>query len=73
MHLNMCGYSLMYALRYGVAGTSDIGPGDYKPPPAACDPQVDSRKPTCANFKFGEGYKRGGAHKKFDLSEPSPG
>lgn len=54
-------------------GTSDIGPGDYKPPPAACDPQVDSRKPTCATIKFGEGYKRGGANKKFDLSEPSPG
>lgn len=54
-------------------GTSDIGPGDYKPPPAACDPQVDSRKPTCATIKFGEGYKRGGAVKKFDLSEPSPG
>lgn len=35
--------------------------------------QVDSRKPTCGTIKFGEGYKRGGNAKKFDLSEPSPG
>jgi len=54
-------------------GTTDIGPGEYKPPPAACEPQVDSRKPTCGTIKFGEGYKRGATAKKFDLSEPSPG
>eukprot|EP01038_Epipyxis_sp_PR26KG_P012100 gene12100-16192_t len=54
-------------------GLSDVGPGEYKPPPAACDTQVDSRKPTCANIKFGEGYKKGSKHNKFDFSEPTPG
>lgn len=54
-------------------GTTDIGPGEYKPAAAACDPQVDSRKPTCPTIRFGEGYKKGGLSKKIDLSEPLPG
>jgi hypothetical protein len=53
-------------------GLSEIGPADYKPPPAACEPQCDSRKRTCATIKFGVGYKS--SHKKqHDFSEPSPG
>jgi hypothetical protein len=54
-------------------GTTDIGPGEYRAAPAACDPQVDSRKPTCALMKFGEGYRKGGHRDRVDLSEPSPG
>lgn len=54
-------------------GQTDIGPAEYQPPPAACEPQVDSRKPTCATIKFGEGYRSGGHKSKFDFSEPSPG
>lgn len=55
-------------------GTTDIGPADYKPPPAACEPQIDSRKSTCATIKFGEGYRPGGNDKdKYNLNEPSPG
>lgn len=54
-------------------GTTEIGPGQYQPPPAACENQVDSRKPTCGKIKFGEGYRSGQNHKKFDFSEPSPG
>lgn len=54
-------------------GTTDIGPGEYGPPRAACDPQVDSRKPTCPTIKFGEGYRKGENKEKFDFSEPSPG
>ena len=55
-------------------GTTEIGPGQYQPPPAACEMQVDSRKPTCGKIKFGEGY-RSGSNKlpNFDFSEPSPG
>eukprot|EP00600_Ochromonadales_sp_CCMP1393_P006100 CAMPEP_0174973782 /NCGR_PEP_ID=MMETSP0004_2-20121128/11438_1 /TAXON_ID=420556 /ORGANISM="Ochromonas sp., Strain CCMP1393" /LENGTH=247 /DNA_ID=CAMNT_0016224279 /DNA_START=119 /DNA_END=862 /DNA_ORIENTATION=+ len=56
-----------------IDGASDVGPGEYNPPPAACDNQVDSRKRTCATLKFGEGYKTGGSSSKFDFSEPSPG
>jgi hypothetical protein len=56
-----------------VPGASDVGPGEYNPPPAACDPQVDSRKSTCATIKFGEGYKAGSNSNKFDFSEPTPG
>lgn len=54
-------------------GTTDIGPGQYEPPPAACENQVDSRKPTCGTIKFGTGYKKGGGIVKPNLSEPSPG
>lgn len=54
-------------------GTTDIGPGEYKPPSAACEVQSDSRKPTCATIKFGEGYRPGQASKKFDFAEPAPG
>jgi hypothetical protein len=55
-------------------GATDIGPAEYKPPPAACEMQIDSRKPTCATIKFGEGYKSGGKDRdKHDLSEPAPG
>lgn len=54
-------------------GTSDVGPGEYGPFKAACEPQVDSRKPTPASIKFGTGYRKGGGLVKQDLSEPSPG
>jgi len=54
-------------------GTSDIGPGQYKPPPAACDKQVDSTKATCASIRFGEGYRSGTTSERFDFSEPTPG
>jgi hypothetical protein len=56
-------------------GTTDIGPAEYKPPPAACDVQVDSRKATCPTIKFGEGYRPSGKNKteKPDLAEPKPG
>jgi hypothetical protein len=54
-------------------GISDVGPGEYKPPPAACENQVDSRKPTCGTIKFGEGFKKGAKTGKFDFSEPTPG
>lgn len=54
-------------------GTSDIGPGEYRPPPAACENQLDSRKNTCPKVKFGEGY-RAGSHKAApNLSDPAPG
>jgi hypothetical protein len=56
------------------AGSTDIGPAEYNPPPAACAIQVDSRKTSCPLVKFGEGYKSSGsgADKK-DMSEPAPG
>ena len=55
-------------------GISEIGPAEYKPAPAACEIQVDSRKPTCATIKFGDGYRSGGNDRdKHDLSEPAPG
>eukprot|EP00595_Chromulina_sp_UTEXLB2642_P002218 CAMPEP_0196762204 /NCGR_PEP_ID=MMETSP1095-20130614/1598_1 /TAXON_ID=96789 ORGANISM="Chromulina nebulosa, Strain UTEXLB2642" /NCGR_SAMPLE_ID=MMETSP1095 /ASSEMBLY_ACC=CAM_ASM_000446 /LENGTH=252 /DNA_ID=CAMNT_0042112695 /DNA_START=106 /DNA_END=867 /DNA_ORIENTATION=+ len=54
-------------------GTTDIGPAEYNPPPAACEHQVDSRKSTSGTVKFGLGYKKGGNITKPDLSEPSPG
>lgn len=54
-------------------GLSDVGPGEYAPPPAACEKQVDSRKPTCGKIKFGEGYRSGKRTDTFDFSEPSPG
>lgn len=55
-------------------GTTDIGPAEYKPPAAACEPQVDSRRKTCATIKFGEGYATtNGERRKFDFSDPSPG
>lgn len=55
-------------------GATDIGPGEYRPPPAACENQVDSRKPTCGKIKFGEGYKSGGNDRdKHNLREPAPG
>lgn len=54
-------------------GTSDVGPGEYGPFRAACEPQVDSRKVTCGSIKFGTGYRKGGGLVKQDLSEPSPG
>lgn len=56
-----------------VPGASDVGPGEYNPPPAACDPQIMSNRPTCATIKFGEGYRAGSNSTKFDFSEPSPG
>ena len=64
------------APRPGLAfkGASDVGPGEYKQGPAACEPQVDSRRPTCATIKFGTGYRKSGAGLvKEDLAEPSPG
>lgn len=54
-------------------GTSDVGPGQYGPFAAACEPQVESRKVTCSSIKFGTGYKKGGHLVKIDMSEPSPG
>lgn len=56
-----------------VPGASDVGPGEYNPPPAACEPQITSNRPTCATIKFGEGYKPGQSGNRFDFSEPSPG
>jgi len=50
-----------------------ITTGQYKPPPAACDKQVDSTKATCASVKFGEGYRSGTTSERFDFSEPTPG
>lgn len=49
------------------------GPGQYKPAPAACEPQVQSTKQTCGSIVFGTGYKRGKVTVPFDFSEPSPG
>lgn len=54
-------------------GATDIGPAEYRPAPAACDPQVDSRKPTCPTIKFGEGYHTVGTVNKFNFADPSPG
>ena len=54
-------------------GQTDIGPAEYEPAPAACEPQIDSRKRTCATIKFGIGYKSGSHKEKPDFSEPSPG
>lgn len=56
-------------------GTTDIGPAEYQPAPAACEDQVDSRKPTCPTIKFGEGYRpsgKGHGHRP-TLAEPAPG
>jgi hypothetical protein len=52
------------------------GPGQYKPSPSACEPQVLSTKVTCGSIKFGEGYKRGAKALTYDRTtypEPSPG
>lgn len=55
-------------------GTTDIGPGEYKPSPAACEFQVDSRKTSCPTTKFGTGFQKNRKlNAKVDLSEPSPG
>lgn len=58
-------------------GTTEIGPGEYGAPPAACENQVDSRKPTCSSIRFGTGYQKkkggGGLPEKLDLAEPAPG
>lgn len=56
-----------------VTGGAETGPGEYKPGPAACEPQVVSNRPTCATIKFGTGYKKSKGIKKRDLSEPAPG
>lgn len=53
-------------------GATEIGPADYNPPPAACEPQVESKKKTCPTIKFGAGFKKS-IIKKPDLHEPSPG
>ena len=55
-------------------GATAVGPGDYKPGPAACEPQVYSKRKTCATIQFGTGYRKSGTGiKKRDLSEPAPG
>lgn len=55
-------------------GTTEIGPGEYGAPPAACENQVDSRKPTMSAIRFGTGYvKNKGNNEKVDMKEPSPG
>jgi Sperm-tail PG-rich repeat len=56
-----------------ITGGSTVGPGEYLPGPAACEPQVDSRRRTAGCIKFGTGYKKGSNQEKPDLSEPSPG
>ena len=56
-----------------VKGASDVGPGDYKPGAAACEPQHLSQRKSCATVKFGTGYRRGKGIVKQDLSDPSPG
>jgi len=54
--------------------TTDVGPGDYGRPPAACDEQKESTKQTCVRTKFGTGYKKLKENmQKVDLSEPHPG
>lgn len=56
------------------AGTSDIGPGEYGVPSAACEQQIDSRKATKSAIRFGTGYtKNRNGIEKVDMSEPSPG
>lgn len=55
-------------------GGTEIGPGEYGAPKAACELQVDSRKPTCPNVKFGTGFSKNKQRPmKLDISEPSPG
>ena len=54
-------------------GTSEVGPGEYGCGVAACEPQVESTKPSCATVKIGTGWKKGAAQKKYDFSEPKPG
>jgi hypothetical protein len=54
-------------------GASAVGPGDYKPGAAACEPQTLSSRRSCAMVKFGTGYRRGTGLEKQDLTEPSPG
>ena len=54
-------------------GTTEVGPGEYGAPRAACEPQIDSRKKTCGTLKIGTGYKKGAKTLKADFSEPTPG
>lgn len=56
-------------------GTTEIGPGEYGVPSAACEAQVDSRKKTQSAIKFGTGYvkNKGGNNTKIDMREPAPG
>ena len=55
-------------------GGTEIGPGEYGVPKAACEVQVDSRKTSCANVKFGTGFSKNKMKPmKLDISEPSPG
>lgn len=54
-------------------GIIDVGPFDYEPPKAACEPQIDSRKKTCGTVKIGTGYKKGMKVLKGDFSDPLPG
>ena len=55
-------------------GSTTVGPGEYGPPSGACEPQVDSRRPTCGSIKIGIGYrKESSKSSKLDLREPSPG
>lgn len=55
-------------------GTTEIGPGEYGVPSAACEAQVDSRKPTKSAIRFGTGYsKNKGTMQKIDMKEPAPG
>jgi len=54
-------------------GATVIGPGQYGAFNAACETQVDSRKPSCSSVKFGTGYRKAAFGQKLDLSEPAPG
>lgn len=54
-------------------GTSAVGPGEYGCGIAACEPQVESTKPSCGLVKIGRGYRKGNKDKVYDFSEPRPG
>jgi hypothetical protein len=61
----------------GQVGGSEVGPGEYAPPRAACAPQIESCKVTCGSIKIGTGYKKGSAaaakSMQLTLAEPAPG
>lgn len=82
-HLNSLSFFLHFSIFLFISqsnsifsskGTTDIGPGEYKPAPAACEFQVDSRKTSCPTTRFGTGFQKNKKiTQKADLSEPSPG
>lgn len=54
-------------------GGSEVGPGHYQRPPAACAVQIESTKDNSGCIKFGTGYAKNSNKKSMNLSEPSPG